>query len=151
MNKEYVHDENEIEIFNIGDINLSIPIISEQVVDLLNISPYGECKVDVYSGEGQVPHFHITRKDSKKKKNLSCCIKIFEPDYFVHGVHKGTLTNEQIKTLDSWLRSPHRNDVSRTNWEVIRDLWLIISQYTTPESFRKYKQYTQPNYLYMMK
>lgn len=149
MNKKYIPN-NEIDIFHIGDIDLSISI-AEQAVGMFNISPFGECKVDIYGKEGPIPHFHITHEDKKKKKSLSCCIKIFEPEYFVHGTHKGVLSNEQIKILDSWLQSPHRLDISRCNWEVIRDLWIIISSYMTPELYREYKQRKQPNYLLMIK
>ena len=41
----------------------------------------GECKVEVYSSEGAIPHMHVFNNDN----SFEACICIYSNNYFAHG------------------------------------------------------------------
>ena len=85
-----------------------------------NPSGIGECKIEVYSGEGDVPHFHIFSTN----KSFNTCVCIYSPNYFAHGdKYSGKFNSKQLKQLDEWLNSPNSEEEKINNWKVIKDSW----------------------------
>lgn len=93
-----------------GDINLANRI--------------GFCSIEVWPNEGLIPHFHIIPKDPKVAKKWQCCICLYEPMYFNHGLKQGTLTDKQIRILDSWLREDYNaRGIKGSRWSVLCMFW----------------------------
>lgn len=46
-----------------------------------NPKAIGECKIEIYAGEGAVPHMHIFNSD----KSFEACVCIYSNNYFAHG------------------------------------------------------------------
>lgn len=98
----------------------------------------GECKVQVYGNEGQIPHFHIESLDKK----FDCCVRIYEPYFFQHGTHQDLLNGYQCKQLDKWLKNIEK--FSNTNWQNIVLTWIGMNpDCKYPEN---QKVNNQPNY-----
>lgn len=91
----------------------------------------GNYEVWVYNKEGDgIPHFHIVNSE----ENFSCCIKILEPDYFIHTGKEDTLNSKLKKALINFLTSKHRKRKTITNWEYICMCWDDNnSNYELPE------------------
>lgn len=71
-------------------------------------------RVYVYNKEGvNVPHFHINKID-----NRSCCLKIKELGWFIHGKNNGTLSKKELKLLYEWL-----NQNNKKEWKSIITEW----------------------------
>lgn len=110
-------------IVNLGYVDFNL--LSDEF--LLEVSPgkidnniIGKCKIEVYGGEGPIPHFHIIGLTKK----FECCPCIFQPLYFNHGTKTDKLIKNQLKILDLWLREPcTKFGGVLTNWEVIVQLW----------------------------
>ena len=116
----------EIDILYIGEIEFP-NIINENEIGNKNsrysVKGIGKCKIEVFSGEGSIPHFHITGIANK----FNCCVRIHEPFFFSHGnKYRDTLNKQQCKELNEWLKQPNRVDeVDMTNWETIRFGWNL--------------------------
>ena len=132
-------------IVNLGYVDFNL--LSDEF--LLEVSPgkidnsiIGKCKIEVYGGEGPIPHFHIIGLTKK----FECCPCIFQPLYFNHGTKTDTLTKNQLKILDSWLREPcTKFGGVLTNWEVIVQLWESCGN-----PLKNFKlESTQPDYTKM--
>lgn len=118
------NNNNIIEI-DIGNINLKKKV--------------GLCKIEVRNdgNEGLTPHFHIYND------NFSCCLCIYEPKYFDHGIHQDILNNNQLKKLDSWFRKPYRKVSKITRWEFGEACWKFKSD----EDMMRFRiTDRQPNY-----
>ena len=102
----------------------------------------GICGIYVYNNEGQIPHFHIKTKNN----NLECCIEIYKPLYFDHGIQQRNLNNKQCKLLDKWM-SKKSTLLPVTNWDMIDALWVTSQNPTTNIPPNKKK----PNYLLLNK
>lgn len=77
----------------------------------LTIDKLGNCKVYVYTGEGQIPHFHINSDDDKFKS----CVCIYSNHYFAHGgKYTNQFNNKQRKQFNSWMED---------NWDIIKNAW----------------------------
>ena len=108
-----------IELSNIGE-----EFIAEMSPGSVPLSyKIGFCKIEVWPNEGPIPHFHIISKNDIK---WECCIEIYNSKYFHHGSKQGTLTNKQLKILDSWLREKSKihNYPNLTNWDLLCIFWL---------------------------
>lgn len=85
-----------------------------------NTKRIGECKVEVYTNEGQIPHFHIYNKNH----SFESCIRIYDNHYFSHGgKYRSILSGSQAKELDYWLRLQNSKDPNITNWSFIVKEW----------------------------
>ena len=86
-----------------------------------NTKRIGECKIEVYPKEGQIPHFHIFNKDH----SFESCIRIYDNHYFSHGgKYRSILSAFQAKELDYWLRLQNsRSDKVNSNWEFAKETW----------------------------
>ena len=91
----------------------------------------GNYEVWVYNKEGDgIPHFHIVNSE----ENFSCCVKILEPNYFIHTGKEDTLNSELKKSLINFLTSKHRKRKNITNCEYIFMCWDDNnSNYELPE------------------
>ena len=118
----------ELEESFIGDVNLKYKL--------------GICGIYVYNNEGQIPHFHIKTKNN----NWECCIEIYKPLYFDHGIQQGKLNNKQCELLDTWMNKKSTL-LPVTNWDMIDALWVTSQNPTTniPQNKKK------PNYLLLNK
>ena len=81
----------------------------------------GECKVEVYSNEGNIPHFHMYNLSN----TFNTCICIYSANYFSHGnKYTDKLSSSQRKQLDKWLLSIPKDPISNmTNWAGIVFIW----------------------------
>lgn len=102
----------------------------------------GICGIYVYNSEGQIPHFHIKSKNN----NWECCIEIYKPLYFDHGIQQRNLNNKQCKLLDKWM-SKKSTLLPVSNWDIIDALWMTSENPTTNIPYNKRK----PNYLLLNK
>ena len=74
--------------------------------------------INVYTNEGKnIPHFHI-----ENDKGFSCCVRIYECNYFVHSWHQNTLNKKQAKEIDRLLRQRCKTE-SITVWQKIVQVW----------------------------
>ena len=112
-----------------------------------NTKRIGECKIEVYPKEGQIPHFHIFNKDH----SFESCIRIFEPEYLDHnGKYTDTLTYDQCKKLNEWMNSisiifPY--DI--INWRELDVAWSGANDYDFTEKEKSIKQ--PPDYTKLLK
>ena len=105
----------------IGSILFSEIVEEKEIVgkSRFNTNGIGECKIEVFEGEGDLPHFHLSNSD----KTFSTCICIYSNNYFSHGgKYTGTLSSKQRKELNSWLKSDSKV-AGFTNWDLTRATW----------------------------
>lgn len=104
----------------VGIINF-LDVLNEREIGRTNFKGnLGMCSIEVYNGEGQVPHFHLCSVNSK----FESCIKIYSAEYFPHGgKYEGTLNSKQCKVLDKWMKEPHHGFRGLNNWQVIAGYW----------------------------
>jgi hypothetical protein len=87
-----------------------------------NPSRIGECKVEVYSNEGEKPHFHIYKIGDKSE--FETCICIYSNEYFSHGgKYASTFNSKQCKELNKWLSQQNKRFPIFTNWGAIVYEW----------------------------
>ena len=123
MNKDitYIVDEELLEMFRINTVN-DITFIEDEC-DIEKLIHNIECRekcgnlhygtMFIYNKEGiNIPHFHI-----KRFKHPSCCIKILSNEYFIHGMHTGTLNNKEAKILYKWFIE------DKNRWLRIINVW----------------------------
>ena len=114
---------HDIEVWYIGTIIFPDTLLQEAEFSgktRLNLKSLGECKVEVYSNEGTIPHFHIFKPDH----SFETCICIYSPNFFPHGLkYEGVLNSSQCKILDKYLRQPSKQDPEFSVWRVIRLYW----------------------------
>lgn len=94
-----------------------------------------ECKVEVYNGEGQIPHMHVYSTNG----NFSTCVCIYSPHYFSHGgKYTGKFNSSQCKQFNDWIQD---------HWKNIVRIWEDSNPNCKFPESRKTK--IQPNYTYM--
>lgn len=113
----------DIEVFSIGYILFSENVIKEAEVTRKEgryvDDKFGECKIEVYANEGQIPHFHLFNLD----KSFETCICIYSNNYFAHGgKYTNKLNKRQCKELNDWLKQPNIK-APLSNWEMIYAMW----------------------------
>ena len=119
-----LEESHVLEELHIGDVNLKYKL--------------GICGIYVYNNEGEIPHFHIISKNN----DWECCVEIYKPLYFDHGIQQRNLNNKQCKLLDKWM-SKRSTILPVSNWDMIGALWITSENPTIniPSNKRK------PNYL----
>lgn len=81
-----------------------------------------KCKVEVYSEEGPIPHFHIVGVNTY----FDCCVRIYDNHFFKHGIHKCFFNTKQCHQLYDWLkRTNDKIDPTKSNWHVIEQQWIV--------------------------
>jgi len=114
------------EVYLIGEIDFS-QSLNESEIDSKNsrfsIKKVGPCKIEVYNGEGQIPHFHITGISKK----FNCCVRIYDAHFFSHGnKYRDTLNASQCTELNNWLMQINSKSLPNapvTNWQMIVYMW----------------------------
>lgn len=123
--------------------------LNEDSMTLKNVKGMGDYKIYVYDEhKGPIPHFHLFDSDNKEH----CCICIFEPMYFSHGKHSGTLKGNQDKALDKFFRSPCKEKNAAdgiTNWDYMVNLWNKENKGSGYEYEPVYEYVDQPDYRHM--
>lgn len=138
-------DHPTIDTFLIGEINFSQSLNESEISDKksrFSIKKVGPCKIEVYSGEGTIPHFHIIGIGKK----FNCCVRIYDAHFFSHGnKYRDTLNSSQCLELNIWLQEINsKSAVPMTNWQMIKTLWEISnSDCKYPE---RLKTDLQPDY-----
>jgi hypothetical protein len=84
----------------------------------------GNYFIFVYNNERAIPHFHIKEKTG----TFSCCIKIKEADYYIHGKHKDILTKDLKKSLIYFLNSSEEPFTHITNFQNIVMSWNNMNE-----------------------
>ena len=107
------------EIHRIGSFNIDMEdVFNEDRIGDFHTKNVGTMFIEVYNKEGQhIPHFHFFIKDKK----INGCLQIFKPEYFIHGRHKSTLTNKQLKQMYDYLKGYTFKTAS--NWQRIVYAW----------------------------
>ena len=123
-----LEESNALEELHIGDVNLKYKL--------------GVCGIYVYNNEGEIPHFHIRSKNI----DWECCVEIYKPLYFYHGIQQRNLNNKQCKLLDKWLKKKS-SPFDITNWESISLSWDNSQNPSTNVPNNRIK----PNYLLLNK
>jgi hypothetical protein len=120
-NREYLNSRKKD--YLIGTIRLDNNVLLEDRInsddDKLRLKKVGLCNVYVYSGEGPNPHFHI------KGENFEACVKIYEAEFFSHADYHCELSKSNCSKLNDWLDQKNiLINPEKTNWEVIKDVWI---------------------------
>ena len=105
-------------------------------------------KLEVYSGEGPIPHFHLVSKgENDRDKKIDTCICIFEARYFDHGTHVSTLSSKELKVLNEFLKE-QKNPIGGTYWDIIATQWYELN----PDNITRYQYINkkQPDYTHML-
>lgn len=119
--------------------------IEHNFIDNMEFEEYPNlCRIEVNSGEGMHPHFHIT-----DHKDFDICICLYSRYYYTHqgpyGNGEKGLTESQITQLEDWLIKDSKQDPEYNNWEYLCKVWRDANpeliQFTRPRNRRmpKYK------------
>ena len=113
-----------LEVSLLGIINFDDSINEQEIGDKNNrfrTKSIGECKVEIYNGEGTVPHMHVFNKD----KSFEACICIYSNNYFAHGgKYTDTFSSKQCREFNEWMsRLNTKFPGALTNWQVAVGLW----------------------------
>ena len=150
---EYFRKIREDKVTTIGSIELELPnVLNEDKMDTIDLSKLGKCRIDVYGGEGSVPHIHI------QGKNIDTCINLIGDSYFDHGKHTSKLSGNNEKLIKNWFKKENDNpttkklaktmyDLARLNWNVKNEDNKIADNIKKPdyEKFMSYKEWKEQN------
>lgn len=146
--EQLIDEENELNnennILFSYEIEFSEDINEQEIIgnEPFNPKKIGRCKVMVYGGEGNIPHFHI----ESLNRTFSTCICIYSNNYFSHGdKYKDEFNSKQRVQLNEWLKQPNPEFIQMSNWEMICVAW----DRGTPDCKFKEKVNSQPDYTKM--
>lgn len=126
MYQEYFEKLNEIDDIT-GEVK-------EHLLEMSEIGRLDKYKIQVFSNEGPIPHFHFYHPATQ----LKGCIKINEPEYFFHGKYTDVLPENVVQELNAWLNKPYKRFPQITNYEQIRLAWSENNvDYEIPLEFTK--------------
>lgn len=137
------HSDNLICL--LGVINFEDSINEQEIGNKRNkFEPksIGECKVEIYNGEGAVPHMHVFNKN----KSFEACVCIYSNNYFAHGgKYADKFTSKQCKEFNEWMKKTNNKAPGNlTNWELAANLWEVANPDCKFPENRKVR--TQPHY-----
>ena len=129
----------------LGTINFDESITEQEIESKNNrfkSKSIGECKVEVYSSEGPIPHMHIYNSD----KSFEACICIYSNNYFAHGgKYTSKFSSKQCKEFNEWMKKRNSKSVGNiTNWEAVAGFWEFANPDCKFPENQKVK--TQPHY-----
>ena len=140
-----IEGHKDVEVVLLGTINFE-DTINEQELESKNgrfrPKSIGECKIEIYAGEGQVPHMHIFNND----KSFETCVCIYSNNYFAHGgKYNNTFTSKQCREFNKWMSRINIKAFGKmTNWEIAAYLWEFLNPDCKFPQNRKVR--TQPHY-----
>lgn len=123
-----IEGHTDAEVCLLGTINFE-DSINEQEIENKNRrfrpKSVGECKIEIYTGEGQVPHMHIFNSD----KSFEARICIYSNNYFAHGgKYLGKFTSKQCKEFNIWMNQMNTKFAGNiTNWQAAAGLWEFLN------------------------
>lgn len=129
----------------IGIINFD-ESINEQELENKNhrfkTKSIGECKVEIYSSEGPIPHIHVFNSD----KSFETCICLHSNNYFAHGgKYTDKFSAKQCKEFNEWMSKRNTKSIGNlTNWESAVGFWEFANPDCKFPENRKVR--TQPHY-----
>ena len=117
-------ENHPIEIATIGVINFKDNINEAEISNKnkrFNTKNIGEYKVEIYGGEGSIPHMHIYNSD----KSFETCVCVYSNNYFSHGgKYSDKFTSKQCKEFNKWLKELNtKSAIPMTNWEMVMTMW----------------------------
>ena len=138
-----IDGHKDVEVCLLGTIIFE-DLIDEQEMESKNnrfrTKSIGECKIEIYAGEGTVPHMHIFNND----KSFETCICIYSNNYFAHGgKYSDKFSSKQCGEFNEWMgRINTKFRIS--NWQTVVGLWEFLNpDCKFPENC---KIKIQPNY-----
>lgn len=140
-----IEGHHDVEVCTLGNIIFDESINEQEISNKNNrfkAKSIGECKVEIYNGEGQVPHMHIFNND----KTFETCICIYSNNYFAHGgKYTDKLSSKQCKEFNNWMQQRNtKATMVATNWDIAAFLWEFLNpDCKFPEN---HKVKTQPHY-----
>lgn len=132
-------------ILLLGSINFE-ESMNEQEIECKNkrfkSKSIGECKVEIYNGEGSIPHMHVFNSD----KSFETCICIYSNNYFAHGgKYTSKFSTKQCREFNEWMRKINSKSYNNmTNWDTAVFAWELANPDCKFPENRKVK--TQPHY-----
>ena len=120
--------------------------INEQEIENKNnrfkTKSIGECKIEIYSSEGPIPHVHIFNAD----KSFEACVCLHSNNYFAHGgKYTDKFSSKQCRELNEWMSKINTKVVGNiTNWQAAVGFWEFANPDCKFPENRKVK--TQPHY-----
>lgn len=140
-----IEGHHDVEVCVLGNIIFEDAINEQEIENKNNrFKPksIGECKVEIYNGEGQVPHIHVFNND----KSFETCVCIYSNNYFAHGgKYTDKFSSKQCKEFNDWMNNQNTKfPGNATNWEVTAFLWEFLNPDCKFPENRKAK--TQPHY-----
>ena len=140
-----IKDHTDEIIGLLGIINFNESITEQEISDKnnrFNSRSIGECKIEVYSSEGAIPHMHVYNND----KSFETCICIYSNNYFAHGgKYSNKFTSKQCKEFNEWMKRINTKMPGNiTNWEAIAGFWEFANPRCKFPENRKVR--VQPHY-----
>lgn len=103
----------------------AMKIDEDLLLEMAKVGNFSDKAIYVRSNDGgNLPHFHVV--DSSTLGNeFHSCIKLLEPEYFIHEGKEDKLNSSEKKRLVKFLKSnsTSKRFSSFTNWEVLVTLW----------------------------
>lgn len=121
-----IDGHKDVEVCLLGTIIFE-DLIDEQEIESKNnrfrTKSIGECKIEIYAGEGTVPHMHIFNND----KSFETCICIYSNNYFAHGdKYYDKFSSKQCREFNEWMgRINTKFRIS--NWQTVVGLWELLN------------------------
>lgn len=126
---KYAYDELDFEKSN----NI---MIYEETYAKLDLKKIGKCKINIYSGEGQIAHFHI------EKDGFCCCVCLNHNKYFIHPGKEDTLNSTARKKLNDYLHEINP-ETKLTNWQSIQQYYYRYNPNTKEKRIEIQPDYTK--------
>ena len=140
-----IEGHKDVEVCLLGNITFD-DYINEQEIENKNkrFKPksIGECKIEIYNGEGSVPHMHVYNND----RTFNACVCIYSNNYFAHGGrYFSKFTSKQCKEFNEWMKKANVKSMKQmSNWDAAAFLWEFLNPDCKFPENRKVK--IQPHY-----
>lgn len=132
-------------IYLLGSIDFNDTLFEQEIEDKdkrFKTKSIGPCKVEIYGGEGDVPHMHVFNIN----KTFEACICIYSNHYFAHGgKYSDKFTSKQSKEFNEWIKQTNsKAPMLASNWEAAAFLWEVANPDCRYPKNRKVRE--QPHY-----
>lgn len=123
-----IEGHKDVEVVLLGSINFEDSVNEQEIEDKnrrFNSKSIGECKVEIYAGEGAIPHMHIFNND----KTFEACICIYSNNYFAHGgKYTSKFSSKQCREFNNWMSKMNIKFAGNiTNWQAAAGLWEFLN------------------------
>lgn len=112
------------------------------ILEMASIGQFQSYKIAVFENEGNIPHFHVYDKQTKRL----ICFKIEKAEYFKHGKYQNELMRDERKDLQKWLSLPNESMWNAShqvfsNYKMICVLWNMNNKGNEVDVNRKIPDY----------